>query len=321
MTPTNGASTAQTNSGRLPEVLIIGAAKSATTSLFHRLIRHPMVFGGASDVEAGVPISRSKDKEVCFFSDDHNYDKGLGWYTDHFANARPEQICVDASTNYTRWPQLPASAERIARHIPNARLIYIVRHPVDRAYSHYVHRYTRELHPGKPILASFEEHVQVDPMCIDSSLYMKQIERYLEHFPRSSLHVFLTSDLKREPEATLNRVCQFLDIDPSGLELSEQSARESNNASVLLAAKARGSITGPLTRIPIIGTLARRMPKSWKDRTYALLSKSKYGRKTAEQFTPPPLTAEVRAKYLKFFEQPNAELAKFLDRDLAEWSS
>jgi hypothetical protein len=317
VTPMDGAPAAQSNSGRLPEVLIIGAAKSATTSLFYRLLRHPNVFDGA----AGAPITRSKDKEVCFFSDDHNYEKGLSWYVDHFAKARSDQICIDASTNYTRWPQLPATAERMARHIPNARLIYIVRHPVDRAYSHYVHRHTRELHPGEPILTSFEDHVQVDPMCIDSSLYMKQIERYLEHFPRSALHVFLTSDLQREPEATLKGVCQFLDIDPAGLELGEQSQRESNIASTLLAAKTRGVITGPLGRLPIIGRLARRMPKSWRDRAYALLAKTKYGRGTAQQFTPPPMTSEVRAKYLKFFEQPNAELAKFLGRDLSEWSS
>ncbi len=320
MTPTDGAQASHSASGRLPEALIIGAAKSATTSLFFRLIRHPGIFGGAGEGEEGASVTRSKDKEVCFFSDDHNYEKGLKWYSDHFTKAQPDQLCIEASTNYTRWPQLPATPERIARHIPNARLIYLVRHPVDRAYSHYVHRYTRELHPGRPILASFEEHILVDPMCIDSSLYMRQIERYLEHFPRSALHVVLTSDLKRQPEDTLTGVCKFLDIDPAGLNLGEQSARESNESSAVLASKTRGAITGPLSRIPVVGSLARRMPQSWKDRAYAILAKTRYGRKAAQSFTPPPLTPQVRAKYLKFFEGPNAELAKFLGRDLPEWS-
>ena len=149
---------------------------------------------------------------------------------------------------------------------------------------------------------------------------MKQIERYLEHFPRSAMQMVLTSDLKREPEATLYSVCRFLYLDPNALQLGEQSVRESNEASVMLAAKQRGAITGPLGRVPLIGSLARRMPKAWKDRAYAVLAKTRYGRKTAQSFTPPPLTPEVRAKYLKFFEQPNAELAKFLGRDLSEWS-
>ncbi|MGK0304110.1 MAG: hypothetical protein ACI89X_005017 [Planctomycetota bacterium] len=320
MTPTDGAQATHSASGRLPEALIIGAAKSATTSLFFRLIRHPGVFGGAGQGEEGASVTRSKDKEVCFFSDDRNYEKGLEWYSDHFTKAQPDQLCIEASTNYTRWPQLPATPERIAEHIPNARLIYIIRHPIERAYSHYVHRYTRELHPGKPILATFEEHILADPMCIDSSLYMKQIERYLEHFPRSALHVILTSDLKRDPEGTLRGVCEFLDLDPSGLQLGEQSAREANDASVLIASKTRGAITGPLARLPVIGPLARRLPKSWKDRAYALLAKTKYGRSTTQSFTPPAMTPEVRAKYLRFFERPNAELAKFLGRDLSEWS-
>lgn len=321
VTATQGPEKAIRNSGRLPDVVIIGAAKSATTSLFYRLMRHPQVFGGAGNGDVGVRDTRSGDKELCFFSDDANYAKGLDWYASHFANAGPDQICIEASTNYTRWPQLPATAERMARHLPDARLIYIVRHPVDRAYSHYVHRYTRELHPGQPIFTSFEEHIKADPMCIDSSLYSKQIKRYLDYYPRSALHIILSSDLKRAPETVLDETCRFLDIDPAGIKFGEQSSHESNDASILLASKTRGAITGPIGRLPIIGSLARRMPKSWKDRAYAILAKTKHGRKTTESFTPPPMTSRVRAKYIKFFEPANAELAKLIGRDLSEWSA
>lgn len=320
MTRKDGPATSQENSGRLPDAIIIGAAKSATTSLFHRLIQHPAIFNKSQHHQEGSKISFNKDKELCFFSDDPIYAKGMDWYTDHFANARADQLCIEASTNYTRWPQLPATAERMAKHVPNARLIYIVRHPVDRAYSHYVHRYTRELHPGEPFRAAFEEHVEVDPMCIDSSLYMKQLERFLEHYPRSAIHVLLTSDLKRHPRSTLDAVCQFLEIDPQGIEFEDQSARESNDAAAIREGRTRGAITGRFSRLPIVGPIGRRLPKSWKDRIYRFLKSTARGQKTAQALTPPPMTPEVRARYLKFFEGPNAELARFLGRDLAEWS-
>jgi hypothetical protein len=320
VTPTDGTPEASDTTGKLPDAVIIGAAKSATTSLFHRLIRHPQIFQGPAEDVDGVPVARSKDKELCFFSDDPIYAKGMPWYRSHFAAAEPGQLCMEASTNYTRWPQLPDTAERMAKHVPDARLIYIVRHPVDRAYSHYVHRYTRELHPGEPVLSSFEEHIKLDPMCIDSSLYMQQLERFLEYYPRSAIHVFLTSDLKREPEVTMRELCRFLDIDPDGIQLDTQSVRQSNNAKAILEGKARGAITAPFSRMPVIGPLARRLPKSWKDKVYNLLKRTKHGRTTSQSLTPPPMSPEARAKFLRFFEAPNRELAQFLGRDLSEWS-
>ena len=296
--------------GRIPEIMIIGAAKSATTHLFWQLCHHPKVYMPSRSTPG-------RSKEPSFFSFDENYKKGLNWYMRLYEAAQPDELCIDASTNYTRWPQLPSTAERMATHAPNARLIYVVRHPLERAYSHYVHRYTTELYPGEPIRATFEEHVQRDPMCLDSSLYMRQIERFLEHYPRAALHVVLTSDFKRAPLETLHGICRFLDIDPDGARLG---SAPDNNSQSKFEARMRKKVTGRFARVPLIGPLARRMPPSWRDWIYRALAKTSSGRATAAAFSPKPMTDETRAKYLDFFERPNQELSKFLGRDLSEWS-
>ncbi|MGC6489451.1 MAG: sulfotransferase family protein [Planctomycetota bacterium] len=300
--------------GRVPEVMLIGAAKSATTNLFMQMCAHPNIFGG--HLEDGF----GEQKEPSFFSFDENYARGLSYYKSLYADARPDELCVDASTNYTRWPQLPWTAERMAYHAPNARLIYVIRHPVDRAYSHYVHRHMRELHPGEPIVATFEEHVQRDPMCIDSSLYMRQIEQYLEHYPRSALHVVLTTDFEREPLKTLQGICRFLDIDPNGARIRPLDSWHANISEQNTNSRIRKVITRRFTQIPVIGPLARRMPKSWRDQAYRMLAKAPWSRRAVSSFTPKPMTAEVRAMFLDFFERPNQDLADFLGRDLSEWS-
>ena len=105
------------------------------------------------------------------FSFDEHYQQGFDVYRSNFSHFKPGQLTLDASTGYTRYPQYPNSAQRLHEASPDARLIYLMRHPVDRAYSHYIHRFTKECFQGQPIDRSFEEYVVTDPMCVDSSNY------------------------------------------------------------------------------------------------------------------------------------------------------
>ncbi|NER32103.1 MAG: sulfotransferase domain-containing protein, partial [Symploca sp. SIO1C4] len=77
---------------RLPDFLIIGAAKSGTTTLYKYLCRHPQ-------------ICMSNPKEPDFFAIDHIYDQGIDWYSSLFSEARLKQVCGEASTTYTRLPK------------------------------------------------------------------------------------------------------------------------------------------------------------------------------------------------------------------------
>lgn len=290
--------------GRLPDFLIIGAAKSGTTTLHAYLRRHPQLF-----------LSGIKEPE--FFAVDSVFARGLDWYRSLFQEASENQRCGEASTAYTRWPQLPLAAPRIAEVVPRAKLIYLMRHPIERAYSHYVHRVTRELFPHQPIRRTFEEHVLLDPMCLDGSRYMDQIEQYRRFYDESSFLLLLTEDLNRKPAETLQRVCRFLEIKETSMEggsLKSNESREIRDGRIRLYTMA------PLRAIPGFRRLANVVPRSWKDRLYHLLHGSRYGRWVEHRHTPPPLRAETRARLVEEFRPGNLRLAELLGRDLSHWN-
>ena len=135
----------------------------------------------------------------------------------------------EASTNYTRWPTVPDAPQLIASLLPNVKLIYIMREPVQRAYSHFIHRYEKECFPGQPFTMSFEEFMESDPMVIQSSDYLIQIEKYLEIFPRDSLLLLVFEDFTKNPVPSLKKVFNFLGIDDHsesiGRETSPQRSR------------------------------------------------------------------------------------------------
>jgi len=107
---------------RLPDFIIIGAAKSGTTSLVQHMLQHPRIY-------------ISDPKEPCFFDENENWKMGIDWYSSLYINAKEDQICGEASTNYTRWPQVMNVPAKIKSIIPNVKLIYLLADPSKRAYS------------------------------------------------------------------------------------------------------------------------------------------------------------------------------------------
>src|SRR4051794_39226328 len=110
--------------GRLPTFYIVGAMKSGTSALHQAVAAHPAVF-------------MSTPKELHFFVEDRNWSRGVEWYADQFAAANGASAVGEASVTYTQMPFRAGVAERIAQLTPNARIIYLVRHPVERMLSHY----------------------------------------------------------------------------------------------------------------------------------------------------------------------------------------
>src|SRR5918992_1234170 len=109
----------------LPNFLIIGAAKAGTTSLWAYLREHPQVF-------------MAEPKELHFFVAASNWKRGLGWYESHFDRAKGSVAVGEACGAYSRFPTHRGVPARIAGVVPDARLIYLVRHPIDRMVSNYV---------------------------------------------------------------------------------------------------------------------------------------------------------------------------------------
>ena len=179
---------------RLPDFIIIGAMKSATTTLHEQLAQQSGLF-------------MSRPKEPNFFSDDANYARGIEWYASFFAGAGDDLLLGESSTHYTKLPTHPHTVERMARALPRVKLIYVMRHPIDRLTSHYLH----EITVGQ-ISVGLEEAVQQHPELVDYGRYSMQLEPYLRVYgPESILPVFFDR-LVDQPDLEIERLGQFLGV-------------------------------------------------------------------------------------------------------------
>lgn len=203
--------------GALPDFLIIGAQKSGTTVLYRMLCPHPYV-------------RRATQKEVHYF--DHNFDKSLAWYRSHFLPPRKkrggETITGEASPYYIAHSLAP---ERVASIVPQAKLIALLRNPVDRAYSHYhfAVRKGREHLDFDEALEIEEERLQEHRERIFArqgywpdvpgrnsylarGIYVDQLKRWHEFFDRDQLLVLKSEDYFGNMPGTLKAVIDFLEL-------------------------------------------------------------------------------------------------------------
>jgi hypothetical protein len=170
--------------------------KAGTTSLYHYLKGHPRVF---------MPTP----KELNFFVEEKNWGRGWKWYGSQFEDSAGALAVGEASPSYTQHPTFRGVASKIATYLPDARLIYIVRHPIDRIRSEYQHRVVIGSER-----APIDRAVLENRCYVDNSRYAMQIEQYLEHFDRDQLLVLTSEQLRNYRLATMHQVAHFLGIDP-----------------------------------------------------------------------------------------------------------
>lgn len=229
---------------KLPDFLIIGAMKSATSTLHEQLARQP-------------GIVMSEPKEPYFFSDDPVYARGIDWYAGLFAHAAPGDLCGESTTHYAKRPNYPQTIARIERHIPHARFIYVMRHPIDRLVSQYIHQWTeREI--DRPLSEALDRH----PELIAYSRYTYQLEPYFAAFGRERVLPIFFDRLRSAPQAELERIGRFIGY--TGRPVW-QSELERQNAS---AERMRvNPWRDALVNAPLLGTLRKRfVPQAWRDR-------------------------------------------------------
>lgn len=288
-----------------PHFVIIGAAKSGTTSLFAYLKQHPKIF-------------MSDPKEPCFFDENENWDKGKEWYFSLFEGAKEDQLCGEASTNYTRWPQVKNVPSKLYEFCPNVKLIYLMREPSERAYAHYVHRWLKELHPGEPFKVSFDDFVKQDPMCIDSGFYAKQLDQYLEFFSTKNIYPIIFEELIKEPKSVMQGVFNFLGLEmPAGFNLNLPVENESKSYRFN---KSKAAYRDKLKSYKVFRLFSKFLPTSLKDAFYLkFLSKTKTASKIKSQFEPIPLTLEQKRALKAIYIKPNQELARKYNVDISFW--
>lgn len=176
----------------LPNFIVIGPGKTGTTWLYNQLGEHPQVF-----------LARNT-KETVFFTE--FYTRGLEWYEKFFAGSSGAIAAGEVSNTYFFSPEAPA---RIARHLPHAKLIVLLRNPVERVLSQYLFR-RRNGH----IRGSLEDTIARDPALLAQNFYDEHLTRYLSYFPRDQIFVALFDDVRDDPGNLLLRIWAFLGVDP-----------------------------------------------------------------------------------------------------------
>jgi hypothetical protein len=226
----------------LPNLFIIGAAKTGTTSLHYYLNQHP-------------EIQMSKVKEPNFFSGPANgipYPMGridsLAEYESLFDQSTP--VRGEASVGYTNHPRRQGVPERIKSLAPDARFIYLVRDPVARAVSQYQHRVALEGERRSVGEALGDLSDPYSPY-LGPSLYMSQIDLYLEHFSQDRLLVIDQAELLADRRSTLREIFSFLNVDDAldssrfDEELNTETEHRAYPASY---ARLLGPVSSPLVR-------------------------------------------------------------------------
>ncbi len=280
-----GVRPVEPNATRLPTFVIVGAMKSGTTSLARWLKPHPQVF--LSDV-----------KELHFF--DVHYDKGADWYRGQFAGAGPSLAVGEATPVYMYDERAPA---RMHALLPEARIVAILRNPVDRAYSHYWHNRQR----GNELL-DFREAVEREPerrqrddqpylhayAYMDRGRYLHQLQRLTASYAREQLLVETFDDLRQDPQSVYRRVCGFIGVDDTvelpAIGRTFNPAREYRSLRVRVA--------------------SRRLPRKLR---YAV---GKLNSRPAEY---PAMDADLRAQLVATTADDTAALSSWLGRDLSSW--
>lgn len=180
----------------LPNFLIIGAAKAGTTALHRYLEQHP-------------EIAMSKDKELHFFADPQWRSK-LDWYEGQFPagpSARGE-----SSPSYSMHAWIPGVPERISELIPDAKLLYLVRDPLERVAAQWVEFYSLyEEH--RPFAEAVGEPEDPANPYVAASRYALQLDRYLAHFRDDQILVLDQCELRDDRRAALRSVFSFLGVD------------------------------------------------------------------------------------------------------------
>lgn len=193
---------------RLPDFLCIGAMRCGTTTLWDFLSVMPDIY---------LP----NQKELHFFDNrDHQYEKGLSFYSSYFAEAQSEQVCGEITPIYLF---LEECCSRIQKTLPGVKFIVILRNPVARAWSHY--RYSVLYGPEH---LSFKEALAVEEERLASGSYknlvyfsyrkrgeyIQQLIRYEKAFSREKICVVFLEDLKRNPELVINQIRHHLGLSP-----------------------------------------------------------------------------------------------------------
>ncbi|MEQ6902484.1 sulfotransferase domain-containing protein [Nocardioides sp. YIM 152588] len=194
---------------RTPNFLYVGPDKAGSSWLHEVLLKHPDVY-----------LTPAKD--LYFF--DRYFDRGLPWYLSQFRDAGEEKVVGEVCQDYLFHPE---AAKRIHASLGQVKVMVSLRDPVERAWSSWLYGRKHGV-----FAETFGEALAESPELLEHGRYATGLGRFLDLFPRESIHIALFDDLVADPQAYLDAVTDFLEVDRMPLDPEDLEAR-------LPAAKAR----------------------------------------------------------------------------------
>ncbi len=300
----------------LPNFLVIGAGNAGTTSLYHYLKQHPEVFMSPVKepkffaLEGKLPDYRGPgDRWVMTQTSANRAVTDLGEYEALFDGARDEKAVGEASPAYLCNPAAP---ERIKRHVPEAKLIAILRDPAERAYSAYMHqvRDGRETLPFAEALDAEEWRTRANWApgwrYKAESFYMEGLSRYYELFGRESVRVYLYEDLSADPRGVMRDAYSFLGVDDT---YEPDTARRHNPSGV---PKSRLLVSVLKRPNPLKAAVRPFLPRKARARFASAV-------RNRNLTKAPPMEPEVRGRLVELYRDDVARVQDLIGRDLSLW--
>lgn len=185
----------------LPDFLIIGAIRCGTTGFYETLIQHPSIY---------EPIK----KELKFFNRDKDYEKGISYYSRHFNKCQNSQICGESTPQYFHHEKV---TKRIYKHLPNTKIIILMRNPINRLYSfYYLYKRTCEKRKIKAVVPFNKflkkKWIPKTKKHTDAGDYIYHLKRWNEYYPLKDMHIVKSEDFFTNPQETINKTYEFLNL-------------------------------------------------------------------------------------------------------------
>jgi hypothetical protein len=302
----------------MPNFLIIGAQKSGTTSLYDYLKQHPQIYMSPVKEPRFFAIEGEKpnfqgpgDQELY-----ENIVVDVEAYRALFQGASKETAIGEASVLYL---YIPRASERIRHYIPEVKLIAIVRNPVERAYSAFLHLTRDRMEPLKDFacaLRAEKERIRSNWGPIwhykQVGFYYAQLKRYYETFEQGQIKVYLYEDLNDDPVSVLKDIYSFLGVADSFMP---DVARRYNVSGIPTHEGWYALYTFLLEQNPVKSVVKPLLPKGLRRRLSTTLLSTLQDRTLVK----PPLPVEVRRELTELYRDDILNLQDLIKRDLSQW--
>lgn len=309
---------------KLPNFFVVGAAKSGTTSLYEYMKMHPQIYMApikethhfSTDIDNSKfrpNYARSLNKDLSKFLETdmqegifHAFVKERDQYDKLFKNVKDEKAIGEITNSYLYSQE---AARNIFTRFPDAKVIMMLRNPIDRAFSHYL----MDLRIGyetNDFMTALKKDMARDPkgwgisnLYVEIGMYAEQVKRFIEIFPERQRRIYLFDDFKKDAGAVVKDMFTFLGVDPNvDIDYSQKF-----NPSFIPKNKLIGKLN---TQKKIKDWLKGVLPKSVKSK----FKKTFYTDKDLPKITP------AERKFLAdIFRNDVMKLGKLLNRDLSKW--